>query len=627
MCGIAGVVYNQKSNDGRALLDRMLGCIIHRGPDDHGVWWNQSVTVGLGQRRLSIIDLSLGGHQPRTSADGRYTIVFNGEIYNYRELKSELEAKGYVFDSTSDTEVLLYAYIEWKERSVEKLNGMFSFAVWDEHEQTLFAARDRLGEKPFKYCQVGGTFIFASEVKALLSYPGVSREIDLESIDLALSLRFVPAPLTGFKQIHKLPAGHYLVLKHGAITIKRYWQLPHVTEVRSMPQWKESLWSLFSDSVSKRMQSDVPLGAFLSGGVDSTSVVAAMSEHTKRPIETFVISLEGMSEDQKYAKLAASFFKTNHHEIALRDIAYADAVASVARAYDEPFFDQSALPSVLISQHIKKFVTVVLSGDGGDELFGGYPAYQFARWLQTYNRVPELFRKALYACSAVLPQRFRYYAEIIKQPFFAAYTEYYALWKTELSKSHQYLTKHDLYLPVVREQIDSQRVARYMESCFGASSETVNNAMAGDITGRLADGYLTKVDIATMQSAVETRPPFLDHRLVELSTRIPSALKIRGTQQKYIWHEVVRGKIPEEILHRPKVGFAVPLGTILMGPLKEYAYDVLFSSSAKIYNFVNRTTVQRLWSDQLACKADYSNHIWSLMMLELWLTNYTSLPR
>lgn len=623
MCGVLGVIENNKKID-KNLFERMTSEIRHRGPESEGVWFSEKGNVALGHRRLAIIDLSPGGHQPMVRDNGRFAITFNGEIYNYKELKKELEKLGETFRTESDTEVLLAAYLYWGETFLEKLNGMFAFAIWDEKEQKLFAARDRLGEKPFKYYHDNNKFIFASEIKAILADSTVEKKIDHQAIDEALSFRFVSSPKTGFVGIKKLPAGHCLVWQNNLVSIKEYWNCQSTAQQPSVSgDLKTEIWSLFLDSVKKRMIADVPVGAFLSGGVDSTSVIAAMQEVGVKNIETFVISIGGKSEDQKYAAQAAKYFGTNHHEIEIGSINYSEALKNIVNYYDEPFFDQSALPSMLISSEMKKYVTVVLSGDGGDELFGGYDAYKTIKYINTFSKLPYSIKQLAVSMFLPFSSKLGYVAEIsAKKSFFESYTEYYALWKTSLKKSRKYITKDDLYLPEFKNSINSNNSWQKMVEWFGVGSDLVNNAMVADIRGRLADGYLTKTDIATMSSAVELRPPFLDHRLVELSTRIPSSLKIRKNNEKWLWKEIVKDKIPKEIIDRKKVGFGIPLHAIIKTELKNLVEDKILSSSSRISEFFSLGTIKNLWTDHNKNRADYSNHLWSLLMLELWLKKY-----
>ncbi len=624
MCGIAGSIHdNGKIHPDT--INRMLQCLKHRGPDDEGVWFSDDQTVALGQRRLAIIDLSSGGRQPRVSRDGRFTIVFNGEIYNYQELKRELVEKGYSFDSSSDTEVLLYAFIEWQELCLEKLNGMFAFAVWDSREKKLFAARDRVGKKPFKYFFNHNRFVFASEIKSLLSDSTIDRTIDFQAIDEALTFSYAPAPRTGFTHIHKLPAGHYLWWQRNTLSIKEYWNPTsfEVNTTASYAQWKYDLWKLFLDGVEKRMISDVPLGAFLSGGIDSSSVVAAMSEVSTSPIDTFVISIGGESEDERMARVVSKFFKTNHHELHINPGDLPDIMMHIADHYDEPFFDQSAIPSLIISREMKKYVTVVLSGDGADELFGGYKNYRFVTVLQHYQRIPNLIRQIMMRMAKKGSHR-HYQMEILQNDFFSAYTEYCALWKKNLPESHFYLTKDDLYTPEFKKAVDSERARAQMHKWFDhtAGKDIVSQAMIADFPGRLAEGYLAKIDSASMASGLEVRSPFLDYRLVEKALQLPVQHKIRGKIQKYIWKDIVAAKLPREIIQKPKRGFAFPLNTSISRELRPLVEDTVLSATSRIGDFFLLSARENMWRDHINGRADYSNHIWSLVMLELWMRKY-----
>ncbi|MEI8361139.1 MAG: asparagine synthase (glutamine-hydrolyzing) [bacterium] len=624
MCGIAGQVSLEKIVKTEN-IGRMVRALRHRGPDDSGCWVAPSGSAVLGHARLSIIELSPLGHQPFISPDGQVALVFNGEIYNFQEIKKELIGLGYGFVSSSDTEVLLLSYLEWGENCVNRLNGMFAFVIWDDRVKKLFAARDRLGEKPFKYCVVGNDFIFASEIKSLLEFPGVKREVDWSAVDLAMSLRFVPAGSTGFKNIHKLPAGHVLTWQDGEMNIRKYWEpsLSRGLEISDYTTVKKEVWSLFKNSVEKRLISDVSVGAFLSGGIDSTSVVAAMSEVGCKNINTYVISMNGVSDDQRFAKLAANYYGTNHYEIELNDIDYQAATRDVAKIYDEPFFDQSALPSLLINREIKKNVSVVLSGDGGDELFGGYEAYRYAGLLKTYQRLPgDVIKKALPGMP-FFSNDFKYKMEILNREYIASYSEYYSLWKNHLPVSKKFITKEDLYLREYAEKINRNLLQEKFSEWFDINTADIRNAsMIADFKGRLSDGYLAKVDFASMASAAEVRAPFLDYRLVELALRIPSRYKIKNRQTKYIWKDIISDKLPREIINRPKMGFSIPLHLIIKDQLSEMVHDLVLSPTSRISAVYSNDIINKMWQDHCGGRADYSNHLWSLLMLELWLRNY-----
>lgn len=637
MCGIAGIVRTNKSVDDH-LLQEMADCVRHRGPEDEGKWINKTGRVGLAQRRLAIIDLSPGGHQPMVSDDGRFAITFNGEIYNYMEVKSELSALGWKFGTKSDTEVLLKAYIQWREKCLDKLNGMFAFAVWDENDQTLFAARDRLGEKPFKYYHDEDKFSFASELKAILVDKTIAREPDWQAVDLAMAYRFVPAPLTGFKQIQKLPAGHYLVWKNGKITVTPYWQafdFAKENEERSLEEWKTVLWDMFKDSIKGRMISDVPVGAFLSGGLDSSSVVAAMSEVSTGKIKTFSVGLKDQPESElPFAKLIADRFKTDHSEIIIEPNVI-EILPQLVYQFEEPFFDNAAVPTMVMAKETKKHATVVLTGDGGDECFGGYTNHTFFKQLKAYQKLPSVIYKT------VLPQlakslaattgndKFKklfYRTELLGHDLYQAYVDYYAIWKKELKQSHFYLTKEDLYTDELKQKIDLDLSEKLMSEWMGEGRVKkygdMNRSMLADIVGRLGDNYLMKVDHASMTYALENRAPFLDHRLVELALSLPEKYKVRDGQVKWIWKQIVQDKIPMEIINRRKAGFGIPIGAWMRNELYDYVRDNLVKNDSVLYRYFNKNSIIKLLEDHKKGVADYSNHLWCLLLLDSWLKTF-----
>jgi asparagine synthase (glutamine-hydrolysing) len=637
MCGIAGVVYREKPVD-EQLLRSMLAKLSHRGPDDEGVWRNAKKTAALGQRRLSIIDLSPGGHQPMVSHNGRFAITFNGEIYNYLELKQELSKLGWNFKTQSDTEVLLSAYQQWGEKCLGKLNGMFSFAIWDQETDSLFAARDPLGEKPFKYYADDQKFIFASELKAILVDPTINREPDWQAVDVALTYRFVPAPLTGFKGIAKLPAGHYLRWQAGKLSVTPYWQafdFARENETRSLEEWKTLLWDTFKDSVRGRLISDVPIGAFLSGGLDSSSVVAAMAEINHGNIKTFSVGFKNRSDSElPFAKLIADRFKTDHTEIFIEpDIV--ETLPKLVYHCEEPFFDNAAIPTMAMAKETKKKVTVVLTGDGGDELFGGYTNQVFFDQLKRYQQLPVfVYQQGIPAMTKLAAgltghpalKKLFYRTEILSHPLVQAYVDHYAIWKKELRKSNFYLTKEDLYTEEMRRIIDVDLSEKLMSAWLGIGRVekygNLNRAMLADTVGRLNDDYLMKVDYASMAYALESRAPFLDHRLAELALSMPDSFKVRGGVAKWIWKEIVKDKIPEAIIKRRKAGFGIPIGSWMRNELYEYVRSNLICSDSLLYRYFNKACISKLLEDHRQGKADYSNHLWCLLLTDRWLKTF-----
>lgn len=637
MCGIAGIVQTQSSSE-LGMVKTMLGCLVHRGPDDEGVWQDPSGLAVLGQRRLAIIDLSPGGHQPRLSDDGRFTITFNGEIYNYQSLRAELISLGHNFNSESDTEVLLKAFIQWGADCLLKLNGMFAFAVWDTHTQTLFMARDPLGEKPLKYYQADGRLWFASELKAIIADARVPREVDWSAVDLALSFRYVPAPQTGFLGIKKLSPGHYATWQSGKLTVVPYWQARDYAKLRtisSVSEEKAAIWDLFKDSVRLRLTSDVPLGVFLSGGLDSSSVVAAMAHVSDKKIKTFSVGFPGRPDSETpFARLVAERYGTDHTEIMVEPDVIS-VVPELVRHYEEPYFDNSAVPTMVMARLTKPHVTVVLTGDGGDECFGGYPNQSFFRWLTRYQHIPQAVRgTAVTGALGLLAQtgssfwkKQWYRGEMMAKPLTQAYTDYYGIWQNSLPKTNFYITKNELYTPELKALVDSQNAARLMGDWLGIDRVpnnygAANQAMLADMTSRLSEGYLMKVDYAAMHSAVETRPPFLDRRLVERALSLPEEYKLHQGDVKWILKQAVAPFLPAEIVQRRKMGFGIPIISWLKNELAQYVKERLLSAPPVFYTYFDRAAIERLITDHQAGKADYSNHIWSLLLLEMWLSEF-----
>ncbi|HYE59963.1 MAG TPA: asparagine synthase (glutamine-hydrolyzing) [Candidatus Kapabacteria bacterium] len=636
MCGIVGVVHRKKRVD-EAVLGQMLSAVAHRGPESQGVWMSPDQMVALGHRRLAIIDLSPGGHQPMISEQEEYVLTFNGEIYNYQELRTDLTARGWQFKTNSDTEVLLKSYMEWGEECLQKLNGMFAFAIWDKKKETLFAARDPLGEKPFKYYHDEDRFVFASELKAILTDPSIPRVVDWQAVDLAMTYRFTPAPGTGFQNIHKLPAGHKLLWKNGNIRIEPYWQAHSFAEentTRSLEEWKTLLWETFRASVHGRMIADVPIGVFLSGGLDSSSVVAAMAEITTAKIKTFSVGFKNQPHNETpFAKMVAKRYNTDHTEIFIEP-SIIDTLPQLVRQFEEPFFDNAAVPTMAMAKETKKFVTVVLTGDGGDELFGGYTNHPFFAQLRMYHRLPRIVQSTLPFLMQGLARTTRnrrleklfYRAELLGHDTVQAYVDYYAIWKKELRHSHFYLTKEDLYTEEMKKAVDVNRAEAYMKTWLGLetidSYGNMNRAMLADIEGRLGDNYLMKVDFASMLYALENRAPFLDPRLVELALSLPEHYKVHRGVGKWIWKEIVKEKVPTEIIERKKAGFGIPIGSWMRNELYEYVHDHLVRSDSPLYPYFKKECIVRMIDDHKKERADYSNHLWCLLLTDEWLRSF-----
>ncbi len=627
MCGIAGKISLTSKKISTEEVEQMNDAIKHRGPDDGGTYISPDGKVGLGQRRLSIIDLSPLGHQPMRYQD-RYEIVFNGEIYNFQEERDLLEKDNYHFTSHSDTEVILALYDKYKEDCLEHLRGMFAFAIYDEQEKTLFAARDRVGKKPFKYFFDGKTFLFASELKAILTQPEYVKEPDYEAIHHYLTLQYVPAPLTGFKDLKKLEAAHSLTLdlKTGTLEKKRYWKLDYSKKLHlSEEEWKRRILAKLEESVKLRMISDVPIGAFLSGGIDSSAVVAMMAKNSEKPIKTFSIGFEEEKYNElKYAQMIAKKFKTDHTEFIVKPDAI-ELLPMLVRQYEEPFADSSALPTYYVSKLTREHVTVALNGDGGDENFAGYGRYSVHKFALFYDKLIRLHKAIVLPATALAAKTFKStfldrvhrFAQGLSKPYNERYVDYICYFTNEM--------KDALYTERFKErmkEVDSVRIVadRFKES--GARSRA-EQAVYADFVTYLPDDLMTKVDIDTMTVALEGRSPFLDHEMLELTAKIPFHLKLKGrNNKKYILKEALRGIIPDEVMFRPKMGFGIPIHEWFRKDLKGYAYNLLLSDKALNRGIFKKESVRKLLDTHCETQINHGYRIWALVTLELWFQEY-----
>ena len=627
MCGIAGKISLTEKCVSTDEVERMNDAIRHRGPDDGGTYISPDGKVGLGQRRLSIIDLSPLGHQPMRYLD-RYEIVFNGEVYNFDEKRDMLEKEGYTFKSHSDTEVILALYDKYKEGCLEHLRGMFAFAIYDERERTLFAARDRIGKKPFKYYFDGKTFLFASELKAILTQPEYVKEPDYVAIHHYLTLQYVPAPLTGFKDLKKLEAAHSLTLdlKTGTLEKRRYWKLDYSKKLDlSEEEWKKRILAKLEESVKLRMIADVPIGAFLSGGVDSSAIVGLMSKLSKSPIKTFSIGFnEERYNELPYARMIAKRFKTDHTEFIVKPDAI-EVLPMLVRQYEEPYADSSSLPTYYVSKMTREHVTVALNGDGGDENFGGYNSYALQKMTLLYDRIGFLHKLLVLPISKMM-------MEMTGSDFFAkAYKFAKSLSEKPSRRFTNYMChfnnemKADLYtdrFKSLTKGMDSFDILpkKAMES---GVKDRMDQTFYTDINTYLTDDLMVKVDIASMAVALEGRSPFLDHEFMELTAKIPSHLKLKGlNRKKYILKEALRGFIPDEILFRKKMGFGIPLDLWFRGELKAYAYDTLLSEKAIGRGLFKKHEVKKILDTHTQTEVSQAYIIWNLLVLELWFREY-----
>ena len=619
MCGIAGIL----SRDGRpvpvATLESMCDVMVHRGPDNGGVYVGGG--AGLGMRRLSIIDLETG-HQPVRNEDGTVWVVLNGEIYNYRALRAELEQRGHRFSTASDTETIVHLYEDEGPRCVEKLRGMFAFAVWDERRHQLLIARDRLGIKPLYYGEVAGRLVFASELKALLQVPEVSRTLSWPAVAHLFTFLTTPATQSILRDVHKLGAGHRLIATADApVRIEPYWDIRFEPDRRaSEADLVDELRARLEESVRLHMISDVPLGAFLSGGVDSSAVVATMSRLSSRPVKTFSIGFADEDYDElQHARLVARRFRTDHHELVL-DPDVVDVIEDLAWFLDEPFGDSSAIPTYIVSKLASEHVTVALTGDGGDELFAGYEKYGVERRERRYERLPQVARRALGRLGERLPPGVRGRNWLRHMALGGA--DRYLDASTLFSQARL----GRLFRPGVFTELDTEHVCEAAQGHLAATSgHWLSAAQYLDLKHYLPLDILTKVDRMSMAHSIETRVPLLDHRLVEFAATIPPELQMRRGATKALFKRAMRGILPDEIVDRPKHGFAIPLGRWFRGRLGPFVRDLLLGPTSRRRGIFNLGYVERL-IERHEQGRPLDLQLWTLVSFELWCRTFLDAP-
>ena len=618
MCGICGI-YNFKKEEKveKDDLEIMVNTLAHRGPDDSGVFIDNN--IGLGHRRLSIIDLSDAGHQPMFYED--LIIVFNGEIYNFQEEREKLIQEGYKFKSRTDTEVILALYKKYGKNCLNHLRGMFALAIWDEKNKTLFCARDRFGKKPFKYYFDGENFIFASELKAILSLKKIKREIDWEAIDDYLILQYVPHPKTGFKNIFKLPQANYLEIKNNKIKIERYWDLNYSNKLDLTEQeWCEKLENKFDESVKLRMISDVPLGAFLSGGVDSSAIVAFMSKYADR-VKTFSIGFkEKKYNELNFAGIVAKKYNTDHHELIIEP-KNISLIKKLVYQYEEPYADPSQLSTFLLAEFAKKYVTVALNGDGGDENFGGYDKYEkhlIAKYLQILPfknqlaKVVKFIDKNIY--SSFLLYKTNLFLKTLNQK----------VWQRHLNYTHYFDTyaRENFYTDDFKEKLKKHSTFKFFKELMKNKTnlEYLDQIFYLDFNSYVPDNLMVKVDIATMANSLESRSPLLDHEFVELVAKIPRNLKIRKIrkERKYIFKKMLKKYLPNKILYRKKMGFGLPIDDWFRNDLKNYIEENILASNSLSRKIMKGDKLKELLNDHFDKRRDNSKKLWALMVLNLW---------
>jgi asparagine synthase (glutamine-hydrolysing) len=645
MCGITGWtnLEDKTSPLGEPILRAMCERMRHRGPDSEGLWFEEN--VALGMRRLSIIDLNTG-EQPVFSEDKEIVVVMNGELYNFREVRADLEKRGHQFVTKSDTEILPHLYEEYGEAMLEHLNGMFAFALWDKRKQKLFIARDRFGEKPLYYGIFDGRLIFASELKVLLANPSVKTELNLDSLRQFLSFDYVPAPHSIYKNIKKLPAAHFLTVEKGEIKTQRYWNLSwkkarNLTvkefvngandalpdgRVSAFEKSAEELRELLSDAVRMRLVSDVPLGILLSGGIDSSTVAAFAVRHSGEKVKTFSIGFEEDSFDEsKYARAVAKYLNTEHYEDRLSVEKAADLISEISSWLDEPLSDGSLLPTFLLSRFVRRHVTVALGGDGGDEIFAGYPMYFGHQVNKFYNKIPAVFRKNLIEPLVnALPVStknlsFDYKAKrFVRASNYDLVTRHHSWFGSFSIDEQEKLLSKDVLAQTSNE---IYRDAKELLKICDTENE-IEQMQFLDMNFYMAEDILTKVDRASMAVSLEVRAPFLDPRIAEFAASLPLEYKLRRRSGKYILKKAIEPFLPREILQRPKKGFGIPIAKWLKGRLNPLMHDLLNTKRLKEQGLFEADFVQKLIREHETNVASHHKQLWTLLVFQLWLENF-----
>jgi asparagine synthase (glutamine-hydrolysing) len=627
MCGICGVVLTNGEVD-REAVRRMSDLLTHRGPDDAGLY--AKGRAALGHRRLSIIDLSVDGHQPMTNEDETLWLVYNGEIYNYRGVAEELARRGHTFRSRTDSEVIIHGYEEWGEECLERFNGMFAFALWDEKRGELFMARDRLGVKPLYYYTDAKKIVFASELKAILHYPGVARDLDLEALGDYFSLNYIPPPRTPFKHIRQIEPGHFAVWKDGEVKTKKYWDVRFengnghsLSEAEVIPQ----LLDLVTESVRKRLVADVPVGAFLSGGLDSSTVVHFMRQFATGRLKTFSVRFADKSYDEgAYAWEMARLLETEHHEIFCTAQDMADLLEKSVYHADNLTADISNIPILLVSRLAREHVKVVLSGDGGDEVFAGYPTYQADHLAGYYKRLPAWLRKGLVqplvhalptsSAKLSLDYKARKFIEgAALPPAQAHYT-----WRTIFSaeEKHSLLTKE--FAAAIKERLPEETWERLFATYPKCSD--MDKGFYSDYKTFLSGSILPKVDTMSMANSLEAREPLLDYKLVEFAARVPANMKMKGLTTKYLFKKMMSTVLPKRIVYRKKAGFHTPIASWFRSDLRSLVEETLSAEDIASTRMLDAVYVERLKTEHFEGRANHSYKLWGLMNFIVWYKHY-----
>ncbi len=626
MCGICGIYgFNGLGPEAEGITKKMCSVMVHRGPDDEGTYSDEKVSLGM--RRLSIIDL-VTGHQPITNEDKNVWVVYNGEIYNFRKLREQLIQKGHNFATRSDTEVIVHLYEEEGENFVSQLNGMFAVALWDKKSNFFYLARDRLGIKPLHYWQSDSTLVFSSEIKSILQ-AGYQRDLDFDSMSRFFTFEYIPAPQTIFKGIKKLPAGHIMVIHDSKVQIKQYWNVSYdrsIEVTNNEETIKEEIYQRLKESVRKRLISDVPLGVFLSGGLDSSSITALMSEVTVSQIKTFSIGFKEKSFNELgYAKIVADHFQTDHQEFVVESNLVRELVPKLIGYLDEPLADASIIPSYIISNLAQKYVTVVLAGEGGDELFAGYDTYKAYQVARFYRKVPKLVRdKLVKNIVNSLPASGKRMSFEFKAKKFISGIDY----PPEISNfiwwgAYTPAEKKKLFTADTLEKLSQNPFAPisfHLDNC--SAEEAVSRIGYLDLKLYLQDDLLVKTDRMSMANSLEIRVPFLDHTFVEYAATIPSSLKLKGLTTKYILKKAMAPYLPPEILNRKKIGFDIPLGVWIRNELKDFVTDVLSPKNLNKHRFFNQANIEKLLKEHFQGVHNHRQLLWPLIIFQFWYNHY-----
>lgn len=628
MCGIAGFTQlHRPGADPQALIRRMTVPLAPRGPDGEGFYLDEH--VALGHRRLSIIDLA-GGSQPMAIQNGRYQTVYNGEIYNYIELRADLERRGCVFTTHSDTEVLLHQYALDGVDALRQFNGMFAMAIWDRDEQRLFLARDRMGVKPLYYSVCDGELLFASELKSLLAHPGVGRRLNRLSVSKYFTYGYVPTPHTIFEGVYKLEPGYYLLFDRNGLQKRLYWDIPledNPLSERTVDEWAEDLRAVLRDAVVKRLRSDVPIGVFLSGGIDSSAVTALAAQAAARQIKTFSIGFDESSYDESpYARMVAERYGTDHHHEVLSAARTVSLLPDVMKILDEPFADASVVPTWLLSHFTAKSVKVALGGDGGDELFLGYPAFQAHKLMERLSILPTGWRDRLNWLARRIPISHRYAsAEYLIQQFFkgagVSPEIRFFLWLGYFgNEQKRHLLSEETRQSLLRANPFEDVINLVRQSGLLRDFERLQYLC---MKLYLQDDILVKVDRASMANSLEVRAPFLDYQFVEFAARINPAYKLHGLLgTKYILKRALRGLLPDSIIRRRKAGFMIPLAQWLSHDLRPLVEELCSESALRADGLFDPVFVRQMLDDHFAARQDYRKMIWALLAFQIWRRNY-----